>query len=89
MTYKETQRRFHMVANQQAFKLLVKYNRMSYRDLAKKAGVSHGIIGDLMTGRRNTCTPETAAKIEDALGADPNTIFSVKALPVATTGRVA
>lgn len=85
MTYSESQRRFHMVANRQALQLLVKYNRLSYRALAKKAGVSHGLIGDLITGRRNTCTPESATKLEDALGADPNTIFQVRALPVATT----
>lgn len=85
MTYSESQRRFHMAANRQALQLLVKYNRLTYRALARKAGVSHGLIGDLMTGRRSTCTPETATKLEDALGADPRTIFEVKALPVVTT----
>lgn len=91
MRYEETQRRFHTMVNKQAFNMLRKYNRMSIRELARRAGVSHGIIGDLSSGRRITCNPETAIKIEQALGADPNTIFLVKTLPVAETqnGRVA
>lgn len=91
MRYEETQRRFHTMVNKQAFNMLRKYNRMSIRELARRAGVSHGIIGDLSSGRRITCNPETAIKIEQALDADPNTIFLVKTLPVAETqnGRVA
>lgn len=88
MRYEETQRRFHTTVNKQAFNMLRTYNRLSIRELAKRAGVSHGIVGDLSSGRRITCNPETAIKIEQALGADPNTIFLVKVLPVtATKGR--
>lgn len=89
MTYEETQRRFHVVANRQALRMLIKYNRLSYRDVARRAGVAHGTVGDLVSGRRRTCNPETAEKIERALGADPNTIFSVKALPVVAAGHEA
>lgn len=89
MKYEETQRRFHTVVNRQAFNMLRKYNRLTIRALAKRADVSHGIIGDLASGRRTTCNPDTATAIEKALDADPNTIFLVRALPVATTQNAA
>ncbi|AZL13824.1 hypothetical protein CXR25_14080 [Brevibacterium aurantiacum] len=87
--YEDTQRRFHTVVNRQAFNMLRKYNRLTIRSLAKRADVSHGIVGDLASGRRATCNPETATAIEKALDADPNTIFLVQVLPVAVTRNVA
>ena len=69
--------------------MLRKYNRLTIRALAKRADVSHGIVGDLASGRRSTCSPETATAIEKALEADPNTIFLVQVLPVAMTRNAA
>lgn len=89
MKYEETQRRFHTIVNRQAFNMLRKYNRLTIRALAKRADVSHGIVGDLASGRRSTCSPETATAIEKALEADPNTIFLVQPLPVAMTRNAA
>ena len=81
MKYEETQRRFHTVVNRQAFNMLRKYNRLTIRALAKRADVSHGIVGDLASGRRSTYSPETATAIEKALEADPNTFFWFRCCP--------
>lgn len=87
--YQESQRRFHVQANTQALDMLRKYNRLSIRELSRISGVSRGLVGDLMTGRRKSCTPETATRIEKALRADPHTVFLIKPLPVAETRNAA
>lgn len=51
--------------------------------LARAAGLSYAIAGHLVAGRRKTCSPETAAKIERALSIDENVLFVPQVLQVA------
>ena len=51
-------------------------------ELARIADLGVGITGHLVAGRRKTCSPETAAKIEGALKVDPGVLFEPKMLPV-------
>ncbi|MGG5257499.1 helix-turn-helix transcriptional regulator [Phycicoccus avicenniae] len=53
------------------------YKRMKIRELAKAAGVSRATIGHLHSGKRNTCSPATARRVEEALGAPPGLLFVV------------
>lgn len=43
--------------------------------LAKAAGLLPGTVNHLVFGRRTTCSPETAASIEEALDVRPGTLF--------------
>ena len=51
------------------------YKRMKIRDLASAAGVSRATVDHLHSGARNTASPETARRIEEALGAPPGLLF--------------
>lgn len=44
---------------------------MSYEDLGRAVGCSKQFIGMLATGRKRTCTPALAARIEQVLLAAP------------------
>ncbi|MFL6164161.1 MAG: helix-turn-helix domain-containing protein [Jatrophihabitantaceae bacterium] len=48
---------------------------VSERELARRAGLSHATVNHLMTGRRSTCTLETAIAITRALGCPVGTLF--------------
>ncbi len=64
------------------------FHRLSGRALARKAGLSQAIVGHLMSGRRDTCAPATARKIEDALQCPPGFLFTPAGSLVAdATGR--
>jgi DNA-binding Xre family transcriptional regulator len=52
-----------------------KHMDLSVRDLARKAGIGHAIVGHLMSGKRSTCNAGTAAAIERALGCPPGLLF--------------
>lgn len=43
--------------------------------LGRYAGVSRQFIYGLREGTKNTCTPITASRIEEALGLDKGTLF--------------
>lgn len=58
---------------------------ISERELARKAQVSHSTINHYVTGRRTTCTPATAGKINKALGAQPGDIFQANLFFVASS----
>lgn len=49
---------------------------MSERELARRAGLSHSTVNHLLTGRRSTCTAQTAHAIEAALDVPGGLIFS-------------
>lgn len=62
-------------------KVLVDYmrhRRMTVRALAKEARVSTATVGHLRSGKRDTCSPETAHRIEEALNAPPGSLFAAK-----------
>lgn len=45
------------------------------RSLAMAAGLKQGAVNHLVFGRRDTCSPETASAIEEALDLRPGTLF--------------
>jgi transcriptional regulator with XRE-family HTH domain len=47
----------------------------SERGLAGRAGVSPATVNHLVSGRRQTCSPATAAALEAALGCPPGLFF--------------
>lgn len=51
--------------------------KMSQRLLAEKAGVDPSFINHLTSGRRNSCTPERAERIAEALGVPVRALFDV------------
>lgn len=61
--------------NRQMLVQYMDYKRLRVRELAKAAGVSRATIGHLRSGARTSCKPETAAAIEEALGAPPGLLF--------------
>ena len=58
------------------------YKRMRIRELARAARVSRATIGHLHSGARNTCKPETARAIEEALGAPTGLLFEASSSTV-------
>ena len=48
---------------------------VSEREIAQRAGIGHATVNHLLSGRRNACTPRTAAAIETALGCPPGLFF--------------
>jgi plasmid maintenance system antidote protein VapI len=60
--------------------LLVALGGISQRQLAQDLGLkSHGLIGHLLSGRRRSCTPELAVKIEEFAGVGPGSLFELVA----------
>lgn len=55
--------------------------------LAKKAGLLPGTVNHIRSGRRKTCSPETAAAIERALDVPPESLFVLEKSKVADTLR--
>ena len=49
--------------------------RVSERELARRAGLSHSTVNHLCTGRRVSCSRASAAAIERALELDEGKLF--------------
>jgi plasmid maintenance system antidote protein VapI len=62
--------------SRQLFKECIALQGLSERALAVRAGVAHATVNHLASGRRDTCTPETARALEDALGCPPGLLFA-------------
>jgi hypothetical protein len=43
--------------------------------LARSADLSHSTVDNLVTGRRKYCSPETVRALENALRAEPASLF--------------
>lgn len=56
-------------------KKYVKHMGLSGRELAKRAGLGHAIVAHLLKGTRKTCSPATAAAIEESLGCPRGLLF--------------
>lgn len=56
-------------------KQYMEYKHLTIRQLAVAAGISRSIVGHLCSGERSTCKPQTAGKIESALGCPPGLLF--------------
>lgn len=55
--------------------------------LARKAGLKVGVVGHLVSGRRNTCSVRTARAIEEALGCPPGFFFEAQMSQVSDDSR--
>ncbi|MGV8972265.1 MAG: helix-turn-helix domain-containing protein [Rhodoglobus sp.] len=55
--------------------------------LAKRAGISAGVVNFLLAGDRNTCSLKTARAIESALQCPPGFLFEPKMSQVAADSR--
>jgi transcriptional regulator with XRE-family HTH domain len=49
--------------------------RLSERELARRAGLSHSTVNHLCSGRRDTCSRRSAGAIEQALHLDKGKLF--------------
>jgi transcriptional regulator with XRE-family HTH domain len=48
---------------------------LTERELARRAGLSHSTVNHLCTGRRDSCSRESATAIEHALSLDEGKLF--------------
>jgi transcriptional regulator with XRE-family HTH domain len=48
---------------------------LTERELARRAGLSHSTVNHLCTGRRDSCSRESATAIEKALSLDEGKLF--------------
>lgn len=55
--------------------------------LATKAGILPGTVNHILSGRRKSCSPETAAAIERALDVVPESLFVLEKSKVADALR--
>jgi transcriptional regulator with XRE-family HTH domain len=67
-------RRAMQVRDRDTLRAYLRLLNLSERGLASRAGISHATLNHLLTGRRSTCSPVTAAAIEAAL-ACPSGLF--------------
>lgn len=89
--YSDTRRVYTAKVNSKALDMAIKMHVRrgkppSYQELADMCKVSKSTISNLM-GKRTTFNPETAAKIEEGLGVDANSIFTLAAIDVESTGH--
>ena len=71
-----------------ALKAYMEFRRMSGVDLAKAARLSPQIVSFLVTDKpsqRNTCSRQTAERIEDALGCPRGFLFDERVLHVSAS----
>lgn len=61
--------------SQEAFRSYVKHRGMTMAEIGQKAGVSRQLVGLLHSGKRNSCRPENAYRIEKALDAPKGSLF--------------
>lgn len=50
----------------------------SERQLARTSGLCHSTVNHIFTGRRTTCSGDTARVLERALGVEPGTLFAFR-----------
>lgn len=74
----------------QALAQYMTFRGHTVRSLAARVGRSRSLIGHLRSGRRKTCAPDIARKIERELQAPPGSLFDPRLSHVASnTGRAA
>ncbi|WP_188550055.1 helix-turn-helix transcriptional regulator [Sediminivirga luteola] len=58
------------------------FKQLTNADLAFKAKISPSTVGNIL-GKRETCNPETAAKIAKALGVETERLFTLEEIDYA------
>ena len=81
-THQDTARGFTARPNKQQIRLAMQFNRWTNAELARRAGISPGTVGNVL-GARGTCNPETAAKIADALNVETTHLFKLEPITYA------
>jgi hypothetical protein len=72
---------------------LIEFKNIEIRDLADRAAVPESLIWHLLRDpsyktSRNTCSSETARRIERELGVDPGSLFEPELLTVASHSQL-
>lgn len=70
-----------------AFVKLMEHHNYSVQALADKIGVSKATVAHLRSGARTTTSPDTAKKIEKALGLPIGSLFLPKLSPASSNKR--
>lgn len=83
----DTGRLWVRLISTQALRQYMEYRGETNSSLAHKCGpgVGRAIVGHLRSGKRTSCSPNTAAAIERALNAPPGSLF----VPEVTSGYLA
>jgi transcriptional regulator with XRE-family HTH domain len=77
MTYESTRPAFTAKIKPGALKLLMDFHNISYREAARRTGVSVGTIGNIVTEARKYVNPSTAGKIAKGLGVETDSLFEI------------
>lgn len=80
--YTRTRRGFTARPHKEQIRLAMKFKQWTNADLAFKAKVSNGTVGNIL-GKRDTCNPETAGKIAKALGFETEDLFTLELIEYA------
>lgn len=80
--YKATRRGFTARPHKEQIRLAMIFRQYTNSDLAFKAKISPSTVGNIL-GKRDTCNPETAAKIAKALGVDTERLFTLEEIEYA------
>lgn len=89
MRYEDTRRTLTARPNVSAILMAMKFRGMTKADLARRAGVSKGTVGNVLNGNRQTFNPETAHKLATALELPADDLFTLSPLTVSVTRRAA
>lgn len=71
----------------QMLRQYMEYKRLTIRELAQSARISHSTVGHLHSGARKTCSPASARAIEEALQAPPGLLFDAETTNVSREVR--
>lgn len=63
------------VRDREALRAYVRLLRLSERAVAARAGIAHATLNHLLTGRRGSCSTQTARAIERALRCPDGVFF--------------
>jgi DNA-binding XRE family transcriptional regulator len=63
--------------DRQALAEVVSHCGLSERELARQASLGHSTVNHLLTGRRKSCSVQTARTIAEVLGVDIRELFVV------------
>ncbi|MCT1689911.1 helix-turn-helix domain-containing protein [Brevibacterium sp. p3-SID960] len=80
--YNRSRRGYTARPHKEQIRLAMKFKQWTNADLAFKAKVSNGTVGNIL-GKRETCNPETAGKIAKALGLETEDLFTLETIDYA------
>jgi len=68
------------VRDRETLRAYIRLAGLSERSLAARAGIGHATVNHLLSGRRTTCSPDTAAAIAAVLGCPQGVFFAPSSL---------